>query len=106
MKIAKLDILANETLSQADAVCFTSNGMVEKNGKNVMGGGIAKQFNDRFPGLDHHTGTLIGSKGLVCQVVHSVYIGPRQLSIVSFPTNILELIQLPFDYAYRYRKSS
>ena len=60
MRIAKnLDILSPKVLQKADAICFTSNGIVKKDGKLIMGAGVAKQFRDRFFGLDQESGALV-----------------------------------------------
>ena len=40
MKIVKnLNILSKDILAVADAVCFTSNGSIKKNGALIMGAG-------------------------------------------------------------------
>jgi hypothetical protein len=56
----------------ANAICFTSNGIVKSNGELVMGAGIAKAFKERWPWLpkrggDHikRFGNCIGVLGYV-----------------------------------------
>lgn len=87
MKIAgKLNILSPKVLERADAICFTSNGAVKKDGKLIMGAGNAKQFRDRFPDLDQVAGTKVKEKGNRCQIMQSFHIGKRPLNILAFPT--------------------
>jgi O-acetyl-ADP-ribose deacetylase (regulator of RNase III) len=38
-----------EVYKEYDAIVCPTNGVVKKNGELVMGGGLAKQFKDRFP---------------------------------------------------------
>jgi hypothetical protein len=47
----------------ADAICFTSNGIVKANGELVMGAGIAKAFRDRFPMLAKEAGMTVKKHG-------------------------------------------
>lgn|SRR5574337_1149082 len=49
--------------TNADAICFTSNGVVNSKGELVMGAGIAKQFRDRFPKLAHSAGQQVKQFG-------------------------------------------
>lgn len=87
MKIArKLNILSSEVLKKSDAICFTSNGATKKDGKLIMGAGNAKQFRDRFPGLDQEAGTKVKKYGHICQIIQSFHIGTRPLNVLSFPT--------------------
>jgi O-acetyl-ADP-ribose deacetylase (regulator of RNase III) len=96
MREERVDILSDEVLSKADAVCFTSNGIVKANGQLVMGGGVAKLFVDRWPELATQAGALVRKSGnRVYQFVMKE--GPI---VVSFPTkhhfkdaSSLELIQ-------------
>ncbi len=85
MRIAHTNILSSENLRKDDAVCFTSNGVAKKDGKLVMGAGVAKQFRDRFAGIDQEAGTLVKQYGNICQIVWSIHIG-TPLSILAFPT--------------------
>ena len=48
MKEQKANILSNEIFTIADAICFTSNGILKSNGSLVMGAGVAKAFRDHF----------------------------------------------------------
>lgn len=78
----QVDILSFSVLDDADAVCFTSNGVVKNDGTLTMGKGVAKQFADRFIGLSRAAGIAVDKHGNVCQIValrSGVY-------IVTFPT--------------------
>jgi len=87
MKIArKLNVLSAEALSKADAICFTSNGSIKKNGALIMGAGVAKQFRDRFPGMDITAGQKVKKNGNRCQVIETFKIEKRFLSVLAFPT--------------------
>jgi len=86
MRIFKVNILSKNVLKTANAICFTSNGMTKKDGRLVMGAGVAKQFRDTFLDLDQEAGTAVKAHGNICQVVRRMnYLG-NPLSIVAFPT--------------------
>lgn len=87
MKIVNCNILSHEILQVADAICFTSNGVLKKNGALVMGAGVAKAFRDYFPGIDILAGQLVKENGNVCQEIelHKYHSG-HMMTIVSFPT--------------------
>lgn len=86
MKIFRTNILSNDVLKVADAICFTSNGITKKDGKLVMGAGVAKVFRDTFVGIDQEAGTLVKKNGNICQVVRDTFVLGKPLSIVAFPT--------------------
>jgi hypothetical protein len=72
-------------MCSADAVCVTTNGMLNKKGEAVMGKGIALEAKQRFTGVEKVLGALIKAGG------NSVYPLPFFLfkdsgQIVSFPT--------------------
>ena len=46
-----------------DAVCITTNGIVRKDGKAVMGAGIAKYARDTFRGIDRMLGAELKAFG-------------------------------------------
>ena len=57
---------------QADtvgAICVTTNGVVKKDGRLVMGAGIAKQARDRFLGIDAFAGDAVRWNGNKTQVI-------------------------------------
>ena len=74
--------------SDADAICFTSNGVVKANGELVMGAGIAKAFRDKWPALAKRAGHCVKNAGnrVHWLITAPVGIGNKHISIVSFPT--------------------
>ena len=67
---------------QADWICITTNGMVKKDGKGVMGAGIAKQAKMRFKNIDLALGKSIKENGNHVSFIHR----NNEKWIVSFPT--------------------
>lgn len=71
-------------LKETDAVCFTSNGIVKRNGELVMGAGCAKIIRDRF-GCARFFGNQVSRYGN-----HVFALQPkkdlRPFYILSFPT--------------------
>lgn len=86
MRVFKVNILSKNVLNSADAICFTSNGMTKKDGRLVMGAGVAKQFRDTFPNLDQEAGTAVKTYGHRCQTVRQMMYLGNSLNIISFPT--------------------
>ena len=82
----RIDILSFPVLSKADAICFTSNGVIRKNNALVMGAGVAKAFRDRFSGLDFAAGAAVEKNGNICQVICLEEAFKNIFSIVAFPT--------------------
>jgi len=67
-------------------LCLTTNGFVKRNGRAVMGAGVARQAVLRYPGIDAELGRLIKRNGNVVQRIAGPGFNveaPR--SIVSFP---------------------
>lgn len=60
-------------------ICITTNGVVKKNGENVMGAGVAKEAKEKFNGLSTMLGSLIKKKG------NNVFMLTEQ-RLFSFPT--------------------
>ena len=67
----------------ADAIVVTTNGFVTKDGRGVMGAGIAKQAKDRFPGIEEELGKHLRANGNVPGIIGETADGTK---IVSFPT--------------------
>ena len=92
MREQRIDILSKRVLSKADAICFTSNGIVKYDGSLVMGAGVAKAFRDRFKDLDFSAGAAVEKNGNICQIVDTkITIKDQSLNshlykIVAFPT--------------------
>lgn len=78
-----VNILSDEVLSVADAICFTSNGVVKSNGRLTMGAGIAKSFADKFPSTPMYFGRKVEKFGNKVHLMGSVGGAPP---ILSFPT--------------------
>lgn len=75
----------------ADAICFTSNGVIKKNGSLVMGAGVAKAFRDRFDGIDAEAGKCVKTFGNICQrVAFHIWRDddgtPQKVALIAFPT--------------------
>ncbi len=58
-------------------IAITTNGMVSKSGKAVLGNGCARQAGERFPDLAQRLGAILAEQGN-----HVTYLGN---GIVSFP---------------------
>jgi len=69
----------------ADAICVTTNGVVKKNGKAVMGAGNALQARNTFKGLALDLGRLIKKNGNIVQIIRFAIIHGKKIPIVSFP---------------------
>ena len=82
----KTNILSDKILIKADAICFTSNGIVKKSGELVMGAGVAKAFKNKFVGIDKRAGNIVNKNGNVCQIVSYEIDKSDSLPIISFPT--------------------
>lgn len=68
-------------------VCFTSNGMIKKDGTAVMGAGVAKLFRDTFMGLDKFYADLrIEARTNLTTDCGVWDYGGRDLRIIAFPT--------------------
>lgn len=76
------NILSNEILSIADAVCFTSNGMLTYKGELVMGAGIALSFKQKWPGIQRAAGIQVAKTGNHCYLLAK----HDGVNIISFPT--------------------
>lgn len=70
-------------LGEVDAICVTTNGCIKRNGRAVMGRGIARTACDLFPNIDITLAADLRSEGLrvvtLCQP-------PDNTAIVAFPT--------------------
>lgn len=92
MKEARVDILSAEILKTADAICFTSNGIVKSNGELVMGAGIAKAFADKWPPLAIRAGHCVKMGGNRVHWLKDIFTyrlddgSHKYVAVVSFPT--------------------
>lgn len=88
MKIFITNILWQNVIDDADAICFTSNGVIKKNGRLVMGAGVAKAFRDKFLNLDWQAAQSVKEHGNICQIVGAARKSQQSkyAEIVAFPT--------------------
>lgn len=77
----------------ADVYVITTNGTVKKDGKAVMGAGVAKQARDTYPGMDGLLGFL-----LVTQQNKPFCLGRITKNI---PVEYAQLITLPVKHHWR-----
>lgn len=81
------NILSPQTISRADAICFTSNGIRKRNGEAVMGAGVAKAFANTWPHLPKLLGDSLRTYGNLCKQIAEVSRGFEvPLHIYAFPT--------------------
>ena len=83
MKEISGDLFSLTILNFADAICITTNGVVKKNGRSVMGAGCALSAKNKFKDIDLKLGNLIKENGHIVQVI---IWEPKP--IVSFPTKL------------------
>jgi hypothetical protein len=79
MKIVNQNIF--EHTHRFDAICVTTNGIIKPNGRLVMGGGVAKMFRDKYPGLDLELGKKVKVYGNIPFLIYK-----NKQPIISFPT--------------------
>lgn len=73
-----------------DALCITTNGVVNKEGKLIMGAGIAKDFRDNFKGIDKMLGSYVTKYG------NRVFrVGEVELKVASEPVKIVTVFSFP-----------
>ena len=80
----------NPYLEEVDAICITTNTCTKRNGKAVMGAGIAKDTKSRFHGIDEDLGKIIREKGSVVAIIRNEKFqcgkNDKEISIVCFPS--------------------
>lgn len=69
-----------------DALCVTTNGVIKKDGRLVMGAGIAKEIKNRFPGVDSILGKYVSKYGNRVFRVGKVNFSEKSITLFSFPT--------------------
>ena len=84
------DICSGKILEFADAICVTTNGVVKKSKRAVMGAGCAKDMKEKFEELDYELGEAILKNGNITQIISTRVIAfkkfKKSVFIVSFPT--------------------
>lgn len=58
---------------EADAICITTNGDLKKNGRAIMGKGLAKQTVEHYPNIDIILGLLIKKYGNLVHMLTGEY---------------------------------
>jgi O-acetyl-ADP-ribose deacetylase (regulator of RNase III) len=91
MREQKIDIFNKRVLSKADAICFTSNGIITSNNRLVMGAGVAKKFKNKFSNIDYKAAKLVKENGNKCQLIGNFVTKAEdkkeyQINVVAFPT--------------------
>jgi len=80
---------SNPYLEEVDAICITTNVTTKRNGKAVMGAGIAKDAKSRFHGIDEDLGKIIREKGSAVRPIRNetFHIGKitKEIPIICFP---------------------
>lgn len=84
MKELQLNLFSDSTINLMDAICVTTNGVVRKNGRAVMGAGCALSAKNKFPDIDLKLGKLIKQNGNIVQIIIT---NPKP--IISFPTKVV-----------------
>ena len=69
---------------EVDAICIPTNGQVKRNGRAVMGAGVAKIARDKWPGLDLRLGHCLCEWGNRLQVL--TLTKEVDYHIIAFPT--------------------
>ena len=72
-------------LGKFEAICITTNGFVTRDGRAVMGRGVAKQAKDKFKKIDYILGKLIRKNGNVVQKIVPIATKPTRTVLVAFP---------------------
>ena len=83
MKEISGDLFSLTILNFADAICITTNGVIKKSGRAVMGAGCALSAKNKFKDIDLKLGNLIKENGHIVQII---LFEPKP--IISFPTKI------------------
>ena len=81
MKEITGDIFSETIINFSDAICITTNGVIKKDGRNVMGAGVALIAKNKFKDIDLKLGNLIKDNGHIVQIILNE---PKPL--ISFPT--------------------
>lgn len=76
-------------IGKVDGICITIN-LYFKDGKNIMGAGIAKEAKERYPGIDHNIAFVHDTFGAeMCHIMQCDMSNPHQIGgtkIITFPT--------------------
>lgn len=75
-----------ELAQSGDIVCITTNGEIKKDGRAVMGAGVAKTARDTFKDIDRKLARSIQAIGNVVSYLGLYIYKGKSLNIISFPT--------------------
>lgn len=90
-----------------DVLCITTNGTVREDGRNIMGGGIARQAVETYPGIDLEYGNMIRHHGHHCFLIRDLVMFPTKDTIQT-PATIKRILESIYDVklladVYRWR---
>lgn len=84
------DAAKNDNPYRYDAIVCTTNLTIKKDGSLVMGAGIARDFKERFKGINMNWGDRLmrgkHKEGFMVSTLKAYLGGERILSLVAFPT--------------------
>jgi len=88
------DICSARILEFADAVCVTTNRVVKRNKRAVMGAGCAKDMNEKFVDLDYDLGKAILENRHITQIISKRLVNLKRFS------KTIDIISVPTKYDY------
>ncbi|KPJ57653.1 MAG: hypothetical protein AMJ42_04555 [Deltaproteobacteria bacterium DG_8] len=77
------DMFKESMLEFTDAICITTNGALNAQGKCVMGRGVALIAKEKWNGIDKRLGDFIKINGNIVQILW--YVPSQHTTIVAFP---------------------
>lgn len=77
---------AYKIFNDGDVICTTTNGEVKKDGKAVMGAGVAKFVRDTFPGVDVKLAQLLNEHGNRAFKLGTYDYNGKPVVLATFPT--------------------
>ena len=77
------DMFHDNILKFVDAICITTNGIVNAKGKCVMGRGVALTAKEKWDGIDKRLGEFIKLNGNIVQILW--YVPSQHTTVVAFP---------------------
>jgi hypothetical protein len=83
MKELHGDIFSDSVIKFADAICVTTNSVIKKDGRCVMGAGVALAAKNKYKDIDIKLAELIKKNGHIVQIIID-----DPIPIISFPTKI------------------
>ena len=77
------DMFKESYLKFVDAICITTNGALNAQGKCVMGRGVALIAKEKWDGIDKRLGDFIKTNGNIVQILW--FVPSTKTTIVAFP---------------------